>query len=99
LEPYENSFHALASLTGIHPYEAKSWDELHLNELSELLKDSECVAIGECGLDYTKDFSPQDIQKVVFEKQVFFSSKSSFERITEDNSTLLRFFSYHWLVK
>ena len=30
----------------------------------------ECVAIGECGLDYNRDFSPVDIQKEVFEKQV-----------------------------
>ena len=58
-------------LAGIHPYEAKSWDELQINELVELLKDSECVAVGECGLDYTKDFSPQDVQRSVFEKQVF----------------------------
>ena len=31
----------------------------------------ECVAIGECGLDYNRDFSPVDIQKEVFEKQVW----------------------------
>lgn len=30
----------------------------------------ECVAIGECGLDYSKDFSSPDVQRNVFEKQV-----------------------------
>ena len=58
------------SAAGIHPYEAKSWEEFHFAEILELLKDSECVALGECGLDYTKDFSPQDVQRLVFEKQV-----------------------------
>jgi Tat protein secretion system quality control protein TatD with DNase activity len=29
------------------------------------------VAVGECGLDYNRDFSPVNIQKEVFEKQVW----------------------------
>lgn len=32
----------------------------------------ECVAIGECGLDYGKDFSEPSIQKEVFIKQVIY---------------------------
>lgn len=31
---------------------------------------SECVAIGECGLDYFRNFSEPDVQREVFEKQV-----------------------------
>ncbi|XKL59962.1 hypothetical protein PGB90_000978 [Kerria lacca] len=55
---------------GIHPFEAKSWDESQLSALEDILKDTECVGVGECGLDYTKDFSPPEIQKMVFEKQI-----------------------------
>ena len=29
-----------------------------------------CVAIGECGLDFNRNFSPQDTQEIWFEKQV-----------------------------
>lgn len=55
---------------GIHPHDAKSWSEGHLEELREVAMSPECVAVGECGLDYNRDFSPVDIQKEVFEKQV-----------------------------
>lgn len=54
----------------MHPFEAKSWENTQLTELQNILLDPECVAVGEIGLDYTKEFSPQDIQKSVFEKQV-----------------------------
>lgn len=55
---------------GIHPFETKSWDESQMEELENILKEPECVAVGECGLDYTKDFSPRDVQRMVFERQV-----------------------------
>lgn len=41
-----------------------------MEELENILKEPECVAVGECGLDYTKDFSPRDVQRMVFERQV-----------------------------
>lgn len=56
---------------GIHPHDAKSWMEGYLEELREMARSPECVAVGECGLDYNRDFSPVDIQKEVFEKQVW----------------------------
>lgn len=55
---------------GIHPHDAKSWMDGYLEELREMARSPECVAVGECGLDYNRDFSPVDIQKEVFEKQV-----------------------------
>ncbi len=38
--------------------------------IKELASNPECVAIGECGLDFNRNFSPQDVQMEVFEKQV-----------------------------
>lgn len=58
------------SSAGIHPHDAKSWTEGYLEDLREMATSPECVAVGECGLDYNRDFSPVDIQKKVFEKQV-----------------------------
>ena len=60
--------------SGIHPHDAKSWDEdgatETLSSITELASSSECVAIGECGLDFNRNFSPPDIQLEVFEEQI-----------------------------
>lgn len=60
----------LYSTAGIHPHDAKSWDEDTCNEIKEAARSQECVAIGECGLDFNRNFSPPDTQIEVFEKQV-----------------------------
>ncbi|CAI6355205.1 unnamed protein product [Macrosiphum euphorbiae] len=61
---------ALYSTAGIHPHEAKSWEDNYYDELRDIAKNPECVAIGICGLDYNKDFSSPDIQRKVFELQI-----------------------------
>jgi len=61
---------ALYCTAGIHPHDAKSWDETTYQDLREVAKCQECVAVGECGLDFNRNFSPPDVQVEVFEKQV-----------------------------
>lgn len=60
----------LYATAGVHPHEAKSWSDDSLSELRDIANNSECVAIGECGLDYNKNFSPPEIQRLVFKQQV-----------------------------
>lgn len=60
----------LYATAGIHPHDAKSWDEESMPTLRELLQNRECVAVGECGLDFNRNFSPPETQLEVFEKQV-----------------------------
>jgi len=60
----------LYSTAGVHPHEAKSWEDNYYDELKTIAKNPECVAIGICGLDYSKDFSSPDIQRKVFELQI-----------------------------
>uniref|UniRef100_A0A224YM74 Deoxyribonuclease TATDN1 n=1 Tax=Rhipicephalus zambeziensis TaxID=60191 RepID=A0A224YM74_9ACAR len=57
---------------GIHPHDAKSWgdDDEALEVLRSVASNPECVAIGECGLDFSKDFSSPECQIQVLEKQV-----------------------------
>lgn len=60
----------LFSTAGIHPHDAKSFNDSSLKSLKSLLSLSYVLAVGECGLDYNRDFSPRDVQRQVFEKQV-----------------------------
>ncbi|GAX75658.1 hypothetical protein CEUSTIGMA_g3102.t1 [Chlamydomonas eustigma] len=62
-----NSLHFTA---GVHPHDAKSCDEGTIDQLRMLADDPKCVAIGECGLDFNRNFSPQSVQEEWFEKQV-----------------------------
>ncbi|KAK6059112.1 orotate phosphoribosyltransferase [Cooperia oncophora] len=54
---------------GVHPHDAKDFDNKTLDNLRILQAHPQCVAVGECGLDFNRNFSPQDIQKDVFAMQ------------------------------
>ena len=56
---------------GVHPHNAKEWDAAMAVRLQELsLSAKTIVAIGECGLDYNRNFSPPDAQRICFEAQL-----------------------------
>ncbi|NLZ53611.1 MAG: TatD family hydrolase [Thermoanaerobacteraceae bacterium] len=51
---------------GIHPHDSKQFSKETMLSIRELASFKKVVAIGEIGLDYHYDFSPQDIQKKCF---------------------------------
>jgi TatD DNase family protein len=53
---------------GVHPHLASSAGDM--GWLTGLARDARVVAIGECGLDYHYDFSPRDVQRDVFARQL-----------------------------
>ena len=55
---------------GIHPHEVENVTEDDMTRLKEYAKNSKVKAIGEIGLDYYYDFSPRDVQKKWFARQV-----------------------------
>jgi len=66
-EKYDNVFASV----GVHPHDAKLYDdaaELHLIELCK--SSAKVIAWGEIGLDYHYDHSPRDIQQEVFRRQI-----------------------------
>jgi TatD DNase family protein len=55
---------------GIHPHEAKDAPNDFEDALFDLARFEKNVAIGEIGLDYHYDFSPRDVQRDVFVRQI-----------------------------
>ena len=55
---------------GVHPHSAKDWDATSAGELAALWADERVVAVGECGLDYNRMFSPRDAQRDAFAAQI-----------------------------
>jgi TatD DNase family protein len=65
-EKYEQVY----ATVGVHPHDSKDWDESLIPEIEKLAKHPKVVAIGEIGLDYYYDFSPQDQQIKAFKSQL-----------------------------
>ena len=60
----------LWACVGVHPHEASRATSDVLNSLQNLSKHDKVVAIGETGLDYYRDRSPHDIQRIVFRTEL-----------------------------
>lgn len=60
----------LWSTAGVHPHHAKDCDETTIDSLRALLSEPQVVAVGECGLDYNRNFSPPALQRQWFDAQV-----------------------------
>jgi TatD DNase family protein len=60
----------LFSTVGVHPHRASDFDDGTERLLRELSQQPGVVAVGETGLDYFRDFSPRDVQRDVFQKQL-----------------------------
>ncbi|TXK80027.1 TatD family hydrolase [Paenibacillus sp. N3.4] len=55
---------------GVHPHDTRNCTAHTIDKLRQLAKLPQVVAIGECGLDYNRDFSPRDMQRKWFEAQI-----------------------------
>lgn len=60
----------LWSTAGVHPHDASTWSATSLQALKELAQHNATVAIGECGLDFNRNYSTPDEQKIAFEQQL-----------------------------
>ena len=55
---------------GVHPHEARHYEDLSADRLVELAGRPRVVGIGECGLDFHYDLSPRDVQARVFRTHI-----------------------------
>ena len=62
--------YGLPLTAGVHPHQARLAGEPSYDEIRGLARDGRVVAIGEIGLDFHYDYSPRDVQREVFRRQV-----------------------------
>lgn len=77
------------STAGVHPHNVRHCDENTLQELEALVASPEVIAVGECGLDFNRNFSLPDTQikwfgiqiklALKFRKPLFLHERDSFE--------------------
>lgn len=60
----------LFATAGVHPHHATEYTDECDAEMRALQAHPEVVAVGECGLDYFRDFSPRPSQRKAFERQL-----------------------------
>jgi len=60
----------LFATAGVHPHHAVEYSEEADAEMRLLQAQPEVVAVGECGLDYFRDYSPRPAQRKAFERQL-----------------------------
>lgn len=61
---------ALYATAGVHPHDASSFTARTVEELRSLAADPAVRALGECGLDYNRNWSPRAAQLQAFEAQL-----------------------------
>ena len=61
---------ALFSTAGVHPHHASDYTDESDALIRQLADDPACMAVGECGLDYFRNFSPREAQLAAFARQL-----------------------------
>jgi TatD DNase family protein len=89
----KNYSNILFSTAGIHPHDAKSFDYQSIAKLRELLQQKHVVSVGECGLDFDRDFSPRPNQEKCYiaqlelaievQKPLFLHERAAFSRFMD----------------
>ncbi|MGA9615587.1 MAG: TatD family hydrolase, partial [Serratia proteamaculans] len=65
------------STAGVHPHHASSWDERVAEQICELAARPRVAAIGECGLDFNRNFSTPEQQEAAFSAQLALAAELS----------------------
>lgn len=84
--------YGLFSTAGVHPHDAVSFEANGgAPALATLLNAPEVVAVGECGLDFDRDFSPRDVQETVFAEQLRLARAQSLPVFLHERSAHAQF--------
>ena len=64
------TYEGVYASAGVHPNDATTWDAHAHARIDELLRSDEVVAVGESGLDFYRDHTPQDVQREAFRDHI-----------------------------
>lgn len=84
---------------GIHPHHAGDFSPSTAQRLRELLRHPRAVAVGECGLDYCRNYAPSGDQRLAFEGQLKLaadSGKPVFLHQRDAHDEFLRMLRDYW---
>jgi TatD DNase family protein len=84
---------AMFATAGIHPHDASTASAGALEELAELARAPEVKAMGECGLDFDRDFSPRPAQEAAFEAQLEMAAANGLPVFLHERAAHERFVS------
>lgn len=96
-----DTFEEIYFTQGIHPHDAKEATQVEFQKIQDRASLPKMVAVGEIGLDYHYNNSPQDVQKTVFEKQLQLACDNDLPVVIhtrdadEDTKAILKNFSHH----
>ena len=68
--------HGLTATAGIHPHHASDAGAEAMSRIEALLARPQLVAVGECGLDYNRMFSPREAQRRCFEEHLALAART-----------------------
>jgi TatD DNase family protein len=89
----------MLATVGVHPHDASKATPQTFERLRELLSRPRVVAMGEIGLDYHYDFSPREVQRAVFVRQVEIAREAGVPIIIHTREAwddTLRLLREHW---
>lgn len=66
----------MRATAGIHPHDAKNYDDATEARIEALLERDEVTAVGETGLDYHYDHSPRDVQKTALARHLVLAKRT-----------------------
>jgi TatD DNase family protein len=76
---------------GVHPHHAKDYLLHELEPLRQLLSHPQVIAVGECGLDFNRDFSPRPQQEQIFEAQLAMAAELNMPLVLHERDASTRF--------
>ncbi|QDV05028.1 Tat-linked quality control protein TatD [Planctomycetes bacterium Poly30] len=78
---------------GVHPHDAKTWSDSSAITIRKLCADSKVVAVGECGLDFNRNFSEPEAQRAAYSAQLGIAAETSLPVFLHQRDAHDEFFS------